>query len=97
MKIKPKYTIPIIWTILIICFLMSISCTNKEKYPNFLDWVKSKDELIYKKTKFSDITFENFSISDNLEKLNLAKEWRDLLGGDKNVFLRDFLQNFRLA
>jgi tryptophan-rich sensory protein len=39
MKIKPKYTIPIIWTILIICFLMSISCTNKEKYPNKIDTI----------------------------------------------------------
>ena len=78
-------------------FIVDERVFNKEKYPNFLDWVKSKDELIYKKTKFSDITFENFSISDNLEKLNLAKEWRDLLGGDKNVFLRDFLQIFRLA
>ena len=78
-------------------FIVDERVFNKEKYSNFLDWVKSKDESIYKRTKFADLTFENFSISDNLEKLNLAKEWRDLLGGDKNVFLRSFLQNFRLA
>jgi len=37
MKIKPKYSIPIIWVIIIFCFLMSLSCTKKETYPNKID------------------------------------------------------------
>lgn len=36
MKLKPKYTIPVLWVIIIFCFLMALGCT-KEKYPNKLD------------------------------------------------------------
>jgi len=39
MKLKPKYTIPVLWVIIIICFLMAASCTNKEQYPNKLDTI----------------------------------------------------------
>jgi len=39
MKLKPKYTIPVLWVIIIFCFLMAASCTNKEKYPNKLDTI----------------------------------------------------------
>jgi len=39
MKIKPKYTIPALWIIIIFCFLMAISCTSKEKYPNRLNTI----------------------------------------------------------
>jgi hypothetical protein len=39
MKLKPKHTIPVLWIIIISCFLMAVSCTNKEKYPNKLDTI----------------------------------------------------------
>jgi len=39
MKLKPKYTIPVLWVIIIFCFLMAISCVKKEKYPNKLDTI----------------------------------------------------------
>jgi hypothetical protein len=39
MKIKPKYTILVLWIIIIFCFLMATSCTNKEKYPNKLNTI----------------------------------------------------------
>ena len=39
MKIKPKYTIPVLWVIIIFCFLMAISCVKKEKYPSKLDTI----------------------------------------------------------
>jgi len=37
MKIKPKYTIPIIWIIIIFCTLMSVSCTKKPESQNKFD------------------------------------------------------------
>ena len=39
MKIKPKYTIPALWIIIIFCFLMAVSCTSKEKYTNKLNTI----------------------------------------------------------
>ena len=39
MKLKPKHTILVLWIIIIFCFLMAVSCTNKEKYPNKLDTI----------------------------------------------------------
>jgi hypothetical protein len=39
MKLKPKYTIPVLWVIIIFCFLMAISCVKKEKYPSKLDTI----------------------------------------------------------
>jgi len=39
MKLKPKHTIPVLWIIIIFSFLMTVSCTNKEKYPNKLDTI----------------------------------------------------------
>jgi hypothetical protein len=35
--------------------------------------------------------------STNKEDQKAYKEWVNLVGGEKNVFLRDFLKNFRLA
>jgi thiaminase len=35
--------------------------------------------------------------STNKEDQKAYKEWINLVGGEKNVFLRDFLKNFRLA
>jgi len=37
MKIKPKYTIPVIWVIILFCLLMSVSCVKKENYPSKMD------------------------------------------------------------
>ena len=37
MKIKPKYTIPVLWVIIVFYFLMAVSCTTNEKYPNKMD------------------------------------------------------------
>jgi len=78
-------------------FIVDERVFNKVDYPEFSEFVKEKNYEQFKKTKLSDITFDNFSTSDDLEKLELAKEFRDFLGGDKNVFLRGFLKNFRLA
>jgi len=41
MKIKPKYTIPIIWIIIIFCTLMSVGCSKpkEEKNPSNLELI----------------------------------------------------------
>jgi len=87
-------------------FIVDERVFNKEKYPDFSDWVTNSmenEENLSKaaaglpRTTHQRIDFEKFAESDDIEKLNLAKNWRDFIGGDKNVFLRKFLKNFRLA
>jgi hypothetical protein len=81
-------------------FIVDERVFNKEKYPDFSDWVinsMENEDIFNKIGKVSDIDFEKFAESDDIDKLNLAKNWRDFVGGDKNVFLRTFLKNFRLA
>lgn len=79
-------------------FIVDERVFNKKTYPEFQDFVETKttkyqntDEITY------EITYEMFSTSNDIEQLEIAKEWRDLLGGEKNVFLRNFLKNLKLA
>ena len=39
MKIKPKYSIPVIWVIILFCLLLTSSCTKKENHPNKMDTI----------------------------------------------------------
>lgn len=63
-----------------IVFIVDERVFNRKKYPDFEDWLLTKDDY-----------------PDNLKNEKLFKVWSDLVGGEKNIFLRDFLKNFRLA
>ena len=51
------------------------------------------------RTELTDIysIVEKIKKSTNKQDKKIYQEWVDFVGGEKNVFLRDFLENFRLA
>lgn len=56
---------------------------DRENYPNWPDY--------YRKRKMETTSFNGF------EKENWRKEWEELIGGETQVFLKEFLSQFRLA
>jgi hypothetical protein len=77
-----------------VVFIVDERVFNVEDYPEFVDHVMDMGDLGVDPRM---ITYESFNKSDDIYKLEFASDWRDLLGGDNNVFLRGFLKNFRLA
>lgn len=55
------------------------------------------DERVFNRKKYPD--FEDWAIenSSSPEDQKVYQSWVKLIGGEKNVFLRDFLKNFKLA
>jgi hypothetical protein len=82
-----------------IVFIVDERIFNKKDYPDFSDWLMSSkySELIRTFDTDVSIIAEYIKNSTNKEDQKAYKEWVNLVGGDKNVFLRDFLKNFRLA
>lgn len=62
-------------------FIVDERVFNKEKYPDFLEYVDS-DYMFY---------------DSLLNKEERYKEWIDMIGGETNIFLRDLLKSFKLA
>lgn len=86
-----------------ITFIVDERVFNTKKYPDMCDWIFEQTDYFFDITKLefnsklSDISYENFINSDNHNNVVLAEKWLDFIGGDKNLFLRRFLKNFRLA
>jgi hypothetical protein len=82
-----------------IVFIVDERVFNKKDYPDFSDWLMSNyGDLI--RTELGSTVYtisENIKNSTSKQDQKVYKEWINLVGGDKNVFLRDFLKNFRLA
>lgn len=82
-----------------IVFIVDERVFNKKDYPEFSDWLMSSKYAELIRTFDTDVNTiaEYIKKSTNKEDQKAYKEWVNLVGGDKNVFLRDFLKNFRLA
>jgi hypothetical protein len=82
-----------------IVFIVDERIFNKKDYPDFSDWLMSSKYAELIRTFDTDVNTiaEYIKNSTNKEDQKAYKEWVNLVGGDKNVFLRDFLKNFRLA
>ena len=79
-----------------IVFIVDEKVFNKEKYPNFNDWlIQNYGDLVLEKP-FKDFS-KLMSDSSSKEDQKIWQSWVNFVGGKKNVFLREFLQNFRLA
>ena len=87
-----------------ICFIIDERVFNRGKYPDFVDWLldvkmssNAKDEAFKNnpslwlklKTQPLEIAQEMFP--------EYLKEWVRLVGGIKNVFLRDLIKDKKLA
>ena len=88
-----------------IVFIVDERVFNKKDYPDFEDWVIEKYGDLLKPDPNNYKTFGKRSYelarmikdSESPGDKKVYQEWIKLVGGEKNVFLRDFLKNFRLA
>lgn len=82
-----------------IVFIVDERVFNKRKYPDLNDWLFENYGDLIKSNSFESINqlCELIKTSEDSEDKRVYQEWVDLIGGSKNVFLREFLSNFRLA
>ncbi len=56
------------------------------------------DERVFNKEKYPDFDSESMFHTDNISEFYINYEkWLEIIGGEKNAFLREFLKQFRLA
>ena len=80
-----------------IVFIVDERVFNRKKYPDFEDWIiENYGDLIIGNGKEYPIT-RRIKESNSKEDQKVYQSWVKIIGGEKNVFLRDFLKNFRLA
>jgi hypothetical protein len=80
-----------------VVFIVDERVFNRKKYPDFEDWViDNYGDLIIGNGKEYPIT-RRIKESNSKEDQKVYQSWVKIIGGEKNVFLRDFLKNFRLA
>ena len=75
---------------------------NKEKYPDFEEWAAKEKKDITPKQEvgwcYYTIKTDSSTISISEDKKPIYyKEWVEFIGGEKNVFLRQFIQNKKLT
>ena len=80
-----------------VVFIVDERVFNRKKYPDFEDWViENYGDLIVGNGSAYQIANEIRNSKSKHDK-KVYKEWVNLVGGEKNAFLKDFLKNFRLA
>ena len=80
-----------------VVFIVDERVFNRKKYPDFEDWIiENYGDLIIGNGKEYPIT-RRIKESNSKEDQKVYQSWVKIIGGEKNVFLRDFLKNFRLA
>ena len=80
-----------------VVFIVDERVFNRKKYPDFEDWViENYGDLIVGSGSAYQIANEIRNSKSKHDK-KVYQEWVNLVGGEKNAFLRDFLKNFRLA
>ena len=80
-----------------VVFIVDERVFNRKKYPDFEDWViENYGDLIVGTGSAYQIANEIRNSKSKHDK-KVHQEWINLVGGEKNIFLRDFLKNFRLA
>jgi hypothetical protein len=83
-----------------VVFIVDERVFNKKDYPEFSDWLMSSKYADLIRTELGitiDTIAENIKKSTNKQDQKAYQECVKLVGGEKIVFLRDFLKNFRLA
>lgn len=84
-----------------ITFIVDERVFNTKKYPDMNDWIFDQTDFDFSTMDFNyklgDISYDNFINSEDNNNVVMAKKWLNFIGGEKNLFLRKFLKNFRLA
>ena len=79
-----------------ICFIIDERVFNRKKYPDFGDWVMEnhftylQDNMI-NSNKIEKMRKEGYFSNGSDKEKKIYSEWVNLVGGEKNVFLRDYL------
>jgi len=80
-----------------VVFIVDERVFNKKKYPDFEDWViENYGDLITGDGSAYQVA-RRIKESKSKEDQKVYLSWVKIVGGEKNVFLRDFLKNFKLA
>lgn len=79
-----------------VVFIIDERVFNRKKYPDFGDWIMENHFSYLKNntltgSKIERMRKEGYFLSGNTTEKKLYSDWVDLVGGEKNVFLRDFL------
>jgi hypothetical protein len=83
-----------------VVFIVDERVFNRKKYPDFSDWLMDSKYADLIRAELGENVYtisENIKNSNNKEDKKSYNEWISFVGGEKNVFLRDFLKNFKLA
>jgi hypothetical protein len=80
-----------------VVFIVDERVFNKKKYPDFEDWVIENYGGLINGNGSSYQIARRIKESNSKEDQKIYQSWVKTIGGEKNVFLRDFLKNFRLA
>ena len=85
-----------------IVFIVDERVFNKKLYPDFGDWIMENHYSYLSDNMINSNKIERMRLEGHFDRgtereRKLYCEWMDLVGGKKNVFLRDYLKNFRLA
>jgi hypothetical protein len=85
-----------------VVFIVDERVFNRKKYPDFGDWVLENhfsylsDNLI-SSSKIEKMRQEGHFLKGSEIEREIYTQWSEFLGGEKNIFLRDFLKGFKLA
>jgi len=79
-----------------VVFIIDERVFNRKVYLDFGDWVMENHFSYLKNnmltgSKIERMRKEGYFLSGNTTEKKLYSDWVDLVGGEKNVFLRDFL------
>lgn len=85
-----------------IVFIIDEKVFNREVYLDFGDWVMKNHFQYLKNNMLTDrkierMRKEGYFLTGNEDEKKLYSDWVDFVGGEKNVFLRDYLKNAKLA
>jgi hypothetical protein len=85
-----------------IVFIIDERVFNRKKYPDFGDWVMQNHFSYLSNNMLTDrkiekMRKEGYFLTGNKDEKKLYSDWVNFVGGEKNVFLRDFLSKVKLA
>ncbi len=85
-----------------VVFIVDERVFNRKKYPDFGDWVMQNHFSYLSNNMLTDrkiekMRKEGYFLTGNKDEKKLYSDWVNFVGGEKNVFLRDFLSKVKLA
>ena len=86
-----------------ICFLVDERVFNKKDYPDFEDWAIENYSGLFNYNSESDMGLSAYQLASKIKNSTSEKDievynkWVNIIGGKQNLFLRNFLKNFKLA